>query len=112
MVTPDPYWSRSVDLALFDVSGTLGYGIFYAGHWIADTWPPPLQGRSIQWKEFILLPLPTSSGVIRGQERKSSFTVTIRQWLISGLLALPETPISRTLFAQYFPVVLLKISQS
>ena len=52
-IIPDPYWSRSPDLALFtDASGTLGYGIYYSGHWIADTWPPPLQGRSIQWKEL------------------------------------------------------------
>jgi len=52
-IIPDPYWSRSPDLALFtDASGTLGYCIYYSGHWIADTWPPPLQGRSIQWKEL------------------------------------------------------------
>ena len=52
-IMPDLYWSRSPDLTLFtDASGTLGYSIFYAGHWIADTWPPPLQGRSIRWKEL------------------------------------------------------------
>ena len=46
-IIPDPYWSRSPD-----ASGTLRYGIYYSGHWIADTRPPPLQGRSIQWKEL------------------------------------------------------------
>ena len=52
-IIPDPFWSRSPDLALFtDASGTLGYGIYYSGHWIAETWPPALQGRSIQWKEL------------------------------------------------------------
>ena len=40
-------------------------------------------------RSSILLLSPASCGVIRGRERKSSFTATIRQWLISGLLALP-----------------------
>jgi len=57
-IIPNPYWSRSPDLALFtDASRTLGYGIYYSGHWIADTWPPPLQGCSIQWKELYLIAL-------------------------------------------------------
>ena len=53
-------------------------------------------------RNFTLLLSPASCGVIRGREEKSSFPATIRQWLISGLLALPETPISCTSFAQLF----------
>ena len=63
-------------------------------------------------RSSILLLLPASCGVIRGQERKISFIATIRQLLISGLLALPEIPTSCTLSAPYFSVVLLTISQS
>ena len=52
-IVPDPYWTRTPDLELFmDASGSLGYGIFYMGHWVAAPWPPLLQGRSIQWKEL------------------------------------------------------------
>ena len=52
-IISDPYWSRSTDLALFtDASGSLGYGIFYDGHWIADSWPAILKDRSIQWQEL------------------------------------------------------------
>ena len=52
-IIPDPHWSRSPDLALFtDVSGTLGYGAYYSGHWIAEPWPAILHDRSIQWKEL------------------------------------------------------------
>ena len=50
-IIPDPNWTRSPDMELFtDASGSLGYGIFYMGHWIANPWPPLLQNRSIQWK--------------------------------------------------------------
>ena len=59
-----------------------------------------------------LLLSPASCGVIRGRERKSSVTATIRQSSISGLLALLETPTSCTLSAPYFSVVLLTISLS
>ena len=34
-IIPDPNWPG-----------------FYAGHWIANHWPPVLQNRSIQWKEL------------------------------------------------------------
>ena len=52
-IIPDPNWTRSPDMELFtDASGSLGYGIFYMGHWIANPWPPVLQNRSIQWKEL------------------------------------------------------------
>ena len=52
-IIPDPNWTRSPDMELFtDASGSLGYGIFYMGHWIANPWPPLLQNRSIQWKEL------------------------------------------------------------
>ena len=47
-IIPDPLWTKSPDLALFtDASGSLGYGIFYMGHWISEPWPPQLQDRSI-----------------------------------------------------------------
>ena len=112
-IIPDPHWSRSPDLALFtDASGTLGYCIYYSGHWIADTWPPPLQGRSIQWKELYPVALAYLLWGHSWLGKKTFFTATIRQWLISGLLALPETPTSCTLSASYFSVVLLTISQS
>ena len=53
VIIPDPNWMRSPDMELFtDASGSLGYGIFNTGHWIANPWPPVLQNRSIQWKEL------------------------------------------------------------
>lgn len=52
-IIPEPHWTKSPDLELFtDASGSLGYGIFYMGHWIFEPWPPQLQDRSIQWKEL------------------------------------------------------------
>ena len=52
-IIPEPHWTKSPDLELFtDASGSLGYGIFYMGHWISKPWPPQLQDRSIQWKEL------------------------------------------------------------
>ena len=40
-------------LELFaDASGSLGYGIFCMGHWLADPWPPELRDQSIQWQEL------------------------------------------------------------
>ena len=52
-IIPEPHWTKSPDLELFtDASGSLGFGIFYMGHWISEPWPPQLQDRSIQWKEL------------------------------------------------------------
>ena len=52
-IIPDSNWTRSPDMELFtDASGSLGYGIFYMSHWIANPWPPLLQNRSIQWNEL------------------------------------------------------------
>ena len=52
-IIPDPYWTKSPDLELFtDASGSLGYGIFYMCHWLADPWPLELRNRSIQWQEL------------------------------------------------------------
>ena len=52
-IIPEPHWTKSPDLELFtDASGSLGYGIFFMGHWISEPWPPQLQDRSIQWKEL------------------------------------------------------------
>ena len=36
-IIPDPHGTRAPNLELFtDASGSIGYGIFYAGHWTAD----------------------------------------------------------------------------
>jgi len=52
-IIPDPFWTRSPDLELFtDSSGSLGYGVFYMGHWISEPWTSVLEDRSIQWKEL------------------------------------------------------------
>ena len=40
-IIPDPHGTRAPNLELFtDASESIGYGIFYAGHWTADPWPP------------------------------------------------------------------------
>lgn len=40
-IIPGPHGTRAPNLELFtDASGSIGYGIVYAGHWIADPWPP------------------------------------------------------------------------
>ena len=40
-IIPDPHGTRAPNLELFtDASGSIGYGMFYAGCWIADPWPP------------------------------------------------------------------------
>lgn len=40
-IIPDPHGMRAPNLELFtDASASIGYGIFYAGHWIAEPWPP------------------------------------------------------------------------
>ena len=52
-IIPDPHWTKLPDLELFtDASGSLGYGIFYMGHWLANSWPPEFRDRSIQWQEL------------------------------------------------------------
>ena len=77
-IIPDPHEMRAPNLELFtDASGSIGYGIFYAGHWITDPWPPELinpmeralshcslmspLGWSVVWKEAPLS-LRQSSG--------------------------------------------------
>ena len=36
-IIPDPHGTRAPNLELFThASGSIGYGIFYAGHWTAD----------------------------------------------------------------------------
>ena len=43
-IIPDPYWTKLPDLELFtDASGSLGYDIFYMGHWLANPWPHELR---------------------------------------------------------------------
>ena len=71
-IIPEPHWTKSPDLELFtDASGSLGYGIFYMGHWIsvrtlATSTPGPIHsvegalphchclptlGKTVVWKE-------------------------------------------------------------
>ena len=47
-IIPGPFWTKTADLELFtDASGAVGYGIYYMGHWIANSWPAILQNGSI-----------------------------------------------------------------
>ena len=49
-------WSPSPDMELFtDASATLGYGIYYKGHWIAESWPETVINNkpSIAWMELL-----------------------------------------------------------
>ena len=79
-IIPDLNWMRSPDMELFtDASGSLGYGIFYTGHWIANPWPTVLRNRSIQWKNFTPLLWYVFFGVISGPERSSSFVAIIKR---------------------------------
>ena len=107
----DPYWSRPPDLALFtDASGTLG--IYYNGHWIADSWPAILRDCLIQWRSSTPLPFPAFWRDTCGQGRRFSSSGTISLWWISGPLVYPKTLISSTLFAQYSSLVQLTILES
>ena len=79
-IVPDPYWTRTPDLELFtDASGSLGYGIYYMGHWVAAPWPPLLQERSI-WKSFTQLHWLVISGATNVVGRNSSFTAITKLW--------------------------------
>ena len=112
-IIPDPLWTKSPDLELFtDASGSLGYGIFYMGHWISEPWPPQLQDRSIQWKE--LYPIAIAC-LLWGQQwsgKKLLFHCDIKQWSIFGLPDHPATPLSCISSALYFLVRPLTIIQS
>ena len=51
MLQPD--WEAAGDLKLStDASGTIGYGAYFQGAWIADTWSDQHLQHSIQWKEL------------------------------------------------------------
>ena len=82
-IIPDPHWNKSPDLELFtDASGSLGYGIFYMGHWLANPCPPPPPNSGtdqFSGKSSTPLPSHASSGGISGQERSSSSTATTKQ---------------------------------
>ena len=103
-IIPEPNWTKSPDLELFtDASESLGYGIFYIGHWISDPWPSQLQGPiDSSGKSSTPSPSHAFSGDTSGLERSSSFTATTKQWPISGLLGPPETPLSCILSAPNF----------
>ena len=48
-------WTLANDLNLFtDASGTIGFGIYYQGEWLAEPWPDHIiqSVYSIQWKEI------------------------------------------------------------
>ena len=79
-IIPDPYWTKSPDLELFtDVPGSLGYGIFYMGHWLANPWPLNSGTDQCSGKSSTSLPTHAFSGDIRDRERSSSFTATTKQ---------------------------------
>ena len=49
-------WSTSPSMALYtDASGTLGWGAYWAGHWIQAHWLPDQIGRDIAWKELFAI---------------------------------------------------------
>ena len=46
----------TADLNLFtDTSGTLGFGAYFKGAWIMDTWSKEQLSRSIQWKDLFAI---------------------------------------------------------
>ena len=105
--------SRSLDLALLtDASGTLGYGIYYSGHWIADTWPPPLQGRSIQWKERYLIALACFLWGHSLLGKKILFLCDNQAVFDIWAFGTSRDPDIMHLVCSIFSVVLLTISQS
>ena len=49
----DPFITLCPDINLYtDASGSLGFGIYFNGHWISQRWPPGYETFSIQWKEL------------------------------------------------------------
>ena len=49
-------WSTSPSMALYtEASGTLGWGAYWAGHWIQAHWLPGQIGRDIAWKELFAI---------------------------------------------------------
>ena len=49
-------WSTSPSMALYtDASGTLGWGAYWAGHWIQAHWLPDQIGKDIAWKELFAI---------------------------------------------------------
>ncbi len=49
----DPFVTLCPDINLYtDASGYLGFGIYFNGHWISQSWPPGYETFSIQWKEL------------------------------------------------------------
>ena len=49
-------WSTSPSMALYtDASGTLGWGAYWAGHWIQARWLPDQIGRDITCKELFAI---------------------------------------------------------
>ena len=83
-IMPDPCWIKSADLELFtDASGSLGYGIFYMGHWLAHPWPPELRVRSIQWQKLYLIALAC---LLWGHVVKKEAPLSLRQPSSSGCL--------------------------
>ncbi len=52
----EPTWSHSPDMRLFtDASSTIGFGIYWCGHWSNHRWSHNNSHRSIQWKEMFAI---------------------------------------------------------
>ena len=53
LLIPDHRWTRSPDFQLFtDAAGSIGFGAFFQGHWIAQRWLQARTPRSLTWKEL------------------------------------------------------------
>lgn len=57
-----PNWDPATDFNLFtDASGTIGYGAYFQGAWIAGTWEDLHLRHSIQWKELFAILAATAT---------------------------------------------------
>ena len=57
-----PNWEPAPDLNLFtDASGSIGYGAYFQGAWIAETWGDQHLRHSIQWKELFAILAATAT---------------------------------------------------
>ena len=51
ILEPTPTFSHTLKI-FTDVSGRLGFGIYFDGHWLSQAWPQAIADNSIQWKEL------------------------------------------------------------
>jgi len=60
--TLESNWSTSPSMALYmDASGTLGWGTYWAGHWIQAHWLRDQIGKDIAWKELFAIALAVNT---------------------------------------------------